>query len=141
MKVFKRILAGAVSAAVLVSVLAVPTAALSSTMTHNKKSGKIYLPNGKLYASYTADTAASISEASATVSSSQNLTMGATLRTVAKNSAGNYVYDSKTDGISGTSVTVHLDNLFPSNGTYLKLDIVSAIGNYNVNDDSFDLSV
>ena len=67
--------------------------------------------------------------------------MGATLRTAAKNSAGNYIYNSKTDGISGTSVTVYLDNLFPSNGTYLKLDIVSAIGEYNVNGDSFELWV
>ena len=44
MKVFKRILAGAVSAAVIVSALAVPTAALSSTMTHNKKAVKFIFP-------------------------------------------------------------------------------------------------
>lgn len=67
--------------------------------------------------------------------------MGATLRATAKNIAGNYLYKSKTDGTSGTSVTVYLDNLFPSNGTYLKLDIVSAIGIYNVNGDSFELWV
>ena len=81
MKMFKRILAGVVSGAVIASALAAPTAALSdTTMSHVRKGGKLTLPNGKIYCTYSTDTAASAKEASATSSSSRALNMSAEIQ-------------------------------------------------------------
>ena len=78
MKMFKRILAGVVFGAVVASALAVPMAALSdTTMSHVRKGGTLYLPNGKFYCSYSTDTAAFTKEASATATSGRALTMSA----------------------------------------------------------------
>ena len=140
MKMFKKILAGVVSGAVVASALAAPMAALSdTTMSHVRKGGKMTLPNGKIYCTYSTDTAASSKEASATASSSRALTMSVTINTYGWINGKPVDGNKKGDAISGTSVSVSVDNKINETTT---CSIYRAIGTYNIGSaESFWVSV
>lgn len=126
MKIFKKILAGVVSAAVIVSALAVPTAALTDSMTHKKESGTLPMPNGMNF-KYSTDTAASHTEASARVACSRNATLWAKIE-----AHGHVGYlsgiNSKADMISGKSLSVSVNSTFEEGEG--KIDY--AIGEYDI---------
>ena len=133
MKIFKKILAGVVSAAVIVSALAVPTAALSSTMTHKYDSGTLTASNGKVYCSYSTDTGASETQAIATASSTRVLTWHVTIYSKGHIAGGPMAYKSNEDAISGTSISVSVNNIVQYEGKERAMTIIGADGSYRLN--------
>ena len=133
MKIFKRILAGTVSAAMIVSALAVPATALSSAMTHKTDGGILTMPNGTLY-TYGTDTAASYTQATATLTCGRAANLYVTITAhghvngepVASNTNGNSLSGS---GSIGTSI----DNVFIYDGVKTAGRIAYAVGKYYIN--------
>lgn len=124
MKIFNKILAGVVSAAVIVLALAVPTAAvLPTTPKTDSKSGRFTLGN-KSY-SYSGKLVASATQASATASSGKGLNLGVSLNAYAI-SGGITYNNNKSDAISGTQVSVSTDNTFTVSGKPKILNIENA---------------
>ncbi|MDE6579325.1 MAG: hypothetical protein K2K41_02185 [Ruminiclostridium sp.] len=134
MKIIKKILAGAVSAAVLVSTLAVPTAALSSTMTHKFDGGTLTMLNGIRF-SYSTDTAASYTYASASMSCSRSANLLATI--TANGIVDSDVVNPNTNRnmVSGTSASASVNNMFDYSGVKKSGTITSAVGKYYINSD------
>lgn len=143
MKMFKKILAGVVFGAVVASALAVPMAALSdTTMSHVRKGGKMTLPNGKIYCTYSTDTAASSKEASATASSSRALTMSAEIHADGLLDAMPAPSQKNGDAIFGTHTSVSVDNKYiRSDGTIGYGRFLRAIGKYNIASNEITSSV
>ncbi len=132
-KIFKIILAGVISAAVIVSVLATPTMALGDKMSHVYEKGNVIMPDGKIFGSYSTDTAASAIAASATATCSKNASLSA------KITADGLLYGKPTSSrISqskdfGTSVSTSVNNVFvTSDGTIEHGFFLRAIGNYTI---------
>ena len=144
MKMFKKILAGVVSGAAVASALAAPTlATITDSPTKKHKSGKMYLPNGKLYTSYTAEIIASTIQASATLSSGRNLTLYAMIIAEGRVNGNVTFANHEEDAVSGTSVRVQVSNYFYVSGQGEKPGIITrAVGRYNINSDiNFELEI
>lgn len=139
MKVFKKILAGTVSAAVLVSALSVPTAAMTAATQTKTKSGKFTVGN-KTY-SYGGDLRASYTQATASVSSGRNMNL--LVRVTANTIRGDLVFKNEaTEAILDTSASVSVGNTFDNNGTKFTANISEAIGIYGIGTiDHFDLKI
>ena len=139
MKIFKKILAGVVSAAVIVSALAVPVAALTPTTDHVRKSGKINL--GKKTITYSSDTAASTTQASATLTCQHSMVLCATIETFGEAYGILIPTSPKGDAISGTSVSVTLGNVFVVENVTMSRNITSAVGTYTIGDINYSSTV
>ena len=136
MKLFKRILAGVVSAAVIVSAMAVPAAALSSTPKTDSKSGTFKVDN-KTY-SYGGDLVATNSYARASASCTMNTNMGVSVTVYTRMDGKEITLKKEEDTISGMEVSVTCNNIV-GNRPY---DLTKATGKYVISAASgFDLTV
>ncbi|MDE6724990.1 MAG: hypothetical protein K2J79_05225 [Ruminiclostridium sp.] len=140
MKKYKKILAGAVSAAVLVSALSVPTAAAMTAVTQTKTKSGTFMVGNKTY-SYGGDLRASYTQATASVSSGFNMNLLVKVKATT-NFAGVPHYNEKSDVILDRSASVSVDNMFNYGGTIITTDIIKAEGTYRIGTiDHFDLKI
>ena len=142
MKIFKKILAGVVSAAVIVSALAVPTAAAITAVPQTKNESGTFKVGNRTY-SYGGDLVASTTNARATMSSGHSMPLYVSLEAYGFYLGTFTEPNSKSDVLSGTSVTVTADNHFIGiDGTNQIVDIAYAYGKYKIGKiDSFTLSI
>lgn len=121
MKVFKRILAGTVSAAVIVSALSVPTAAAMTAATQTKTKSGTFTVGKKTY-SYGGDLRASYTQA--TASASSGLNMNLLVKVTANTIRGDLVFKNEaTEAILDKSASVSVGNTFDNNGTKFTANI------------------
>ncbi|MBD5080438.1 MAG: hypothetical protein HDT44_01580 [Ruminococcaceae bacterium] len=139
MKIFKKILAGVVSAAVIASALAVPTAALTTTPKTESKSGQIVA--GKKTIRYGGDLTATTTYARASASSSMNTNLSVKVTAYAKKSGTSVNPNIAQDVILDKSVTVSVDNMFMDGTSKKPYDITMAIGDYGIGKEIFSLTV
>ena len=128
MKIVKKILAGVVSAAVIVSALAVPTAAdLTNTPKTVTKSGQDVIGNKTIR--YGGDLTATKTYARASVSCTTNASLYVCATTyVPFDEKSLLIVDEEKDAISGKSLTVTASNI-NLNSVY---DITDAEGQYRI---------
>ncbi len=141
MKKIKRILAGAVSAALLVSALAIPTeATITTTPTTKSKSGTYKLGN-RTY-SYGGTLTASTTQASAAASSGHSITLGVKVAACGMDD-GLVLVNQTSDAIADTRVSIYVNNIFTNlDGKKVPCDITQAQGTYRIGAiDNFSLAI
>lgn len=102
---------------------------MSNTMKYVSKSGTIKFGN-RTY-TYGSNTGASTKEASATLVCGHSMNLAATIKVKAI-AYGQTITKQKADAISGTSVSVTINNAFIVDNAIVIRDIRSAIGEYEV---------
>ena len=140
MKKIKKILASAVSMAVIVSALAVPTAADITPTQQTKTERGTFTIDGKTY-SYGGDLVASTTYARASVGSGHNMNL--LVRVTAKSSKymGSQLTNTEVDAGPNTGLSVSVNNVFTVNSTTITSNIKEAYGKYGIGGISFDLEI
>lgn len=142
MKKLKKILAAVVSAALLVSALAIPTeATITTTPTTKSKSGT-YKVGNRTY-SYGGTLTASTTQVKAAASSGSNLTLRVEVKAYGSYLGEFTLPNSNSDAIAGKSVSALVNNrLICKDGVSRTCDISYAYGQYTIGAiDSFLLSM
>ena len=140
MKIFKKILAGVVSAAVIVSALAVPTAAAITDAPQTKNENGTFTLGGKTY-SYGGDLVASTTYARASVSSGRNMTLLVRVTATSIKYKGDTLTNTEVDAGPSTGFTVDVNNVFDVGSMTITSDIKKAQGKYGIGGISFELEI
>ena len=140
MKKIKKILASAVSMAVIVSALAVPTAADITPTQQTKTERGTFTIDGKTY-SYGGDLVASTTYARASVGSGHNMNLLVRVTAESIKYNGKTLTNTEVDGGPNTALTVEVDNIFDVGSMTITSNIRNVDGKYGIGGISFDLNI